>query len=331
MKLFSLSASKIKTYKMCPFKFYLSYHRLLDNRMSWAAENGSMVHVIFERMGEDIRDGVPRKESNIFKNWQDEVLYAYRDQGLWKLSPKAIEREKNCIGCKYNIDGQCQIAGASIDKFEGCPITEYEDALMMVEKVVNDEGITSPFNKKIIDVEDKFKLEIPDGRNTIIVNGIIDVVTELDKSTIEIIDYKTGKFVQSYNECIKDPQLLIYHLAAKRKFSTYDNFMITIMYLRKKNLTLSFGKGDEAGTEKALRHYWHTILGNESPARRCDRRDGSIKYDHICKYMCDIETCEKEYEKFQDNGRKILESSDVYPPRAQWLDRSWKYEDIDGQ
>ena len=322
MKVFSLSASKIKSYKFCPFKFYIEYHLALATRTTFAAEQGSMVHVILEKIGEEVRDGVPLEETRLFSTWYDEVLYCYQEEGLWKLSEPALEREKKCKECQYNLDGMCQVAGEGIDAFTGCPIIEFNDAVMLVEKVLNDPGVNNPLNRKVLDVEDRFKLFVPDGQDFVQVNGIIDVVTELDKETIEIVDYKTGKHIQSWNECTKDPQLLIYHLAVKNKWHNYKNFMITIYYLRKKPLTLSFGPKEEIGTENALRHYFHRIANDESPRRRCDRAGGCINFDHVCKYMCDIPLCQREFAKFRENGFKILPPAETFErPRKKWLQR----------
>lgn len=322
MKVFSLSASKIKSLKLCEFKFYLEYHLFLSTGTSFAAEQGNMVHVIFERMGQDVRDGVALKNSYIFNNWREEVMHAYREEGLWTLSPKVKTNEKPCKGCEFNMDGLCDIAGKPIDEFEGCPKPEYQDALWLVERVMNDKEVMWPLDQKIIDVENRFKLKIPDGNEEITVNGIIDVVTELDNDTIDVVDYKSGNYIQSYNQCVKDPQLLIYHLAIRNKWRDYKNIMISIYYLRRKPLTLSFGKKEEVGTENALRHYFHMIQNNESPKRRCDKGWGEPRFDYVCKKMCDIELCKKEFSKFQDNGHKILP-----PPenperhRRDWLKR----------
>ena len=225
-----------------------------------------------------------------------------------------------CTGCEFNLDGLCQIAGQPIDEFQGCPKEEYQDALMLCEKVINNEKIKYPLDQKIIDVEDRFKLIIPDGDDEIVVNGIIDVVTELDDDTIEIVDYKSGKYIQSYNECIKDPQLLIYNLAVRRQRPEYKDVFITIYYLRKKPITLTFEPKDEEGTENALRHYYHTIKNCESPIRRCDKNGEGSSYDYVCDKMCDRELCDKQFKIFKENGYKILP-----PPenpkrdRKEWL------------
>lgn len=321
MRIFSLSASKIKTFKQCEFKYYLSYHLMLSTGTSFAAEQGSMVHVIFEKLGQDIRDGIPLDDSYIYNNWRKEVLYAYREEELWRLSKLAEDREKQCTGCPFNIDGTCEVAGKPIDSFAGCPKDEYEDAINLCEKVIANKEVMFPLDRKIIDVEDVFKLEIPDGDNDpIVVNGIIDVVTELDDDTIEIVDYKTGKYIQSYNECAKDPQLLIYNLAVRRQRPEYKDVFITIYYLRRRPLTLTFEARDEEGTENALRHYYHTIKAIESPVRRCDRYGEGTSYDYVCDKMCDRKLCDEQWELFKANGKKILDPPEnPVRERKEWL------------
>lgn len=319
MKVHSLSASKIKTIKQCEFKYYLEYHLALDTGTSFAAEQGSMVHVIFEKFGEAKRDGIDHP--TIESTWYDEILYAYREEELWRLSNKALEREKDCDNCGHYNQGGCNIAGKPIDTFAGCPRDEFEDAIWLVEKVINDKTLQNPLNKKVIEVEQWFEMKIKDGNEEIPVVGLMDIVTELDNKTIEVVDYKSGNYTQSYNECVKDPQLLIYHLAARRSYKNYDNILITIYYLRKKPLTLAFGPADEAATERALKKYWMLIKANESPRRRCDKPNGKIEFDHVCKYMCNPEMCVKHYEEFVKNGCKILPANNVKKEKREWLKR----------
>lgn len=326
MKVYSLSASRIKTYKQCEFKHYLQYHLGLEISSSFAADQGSMVHVIFEKLGEDIKDGVSLKDSYIYNNWQQEVLRAYQEEGLWKLSKSAMNRQKFCAGCEFNLDGLCQIANEPIDKFDGCPKDEYQEAIWLCEKVIGNKDVMYPLDQNIINVEEKFKLVIPDGNDEILVNGIIDVVTELDKETIEIIDYKTGKYTQSYNECKKDPQMLIYNLAV-RKLKDYKDVFITVYYMRKKPVTLTFEQSDETRTENAIKHYYWNIKNNESPKRRCDKYGEGTSYDYVCEKMCDIDLCNKEFAKFKNNGYKILPAPEKSKShKKEWLSHLKKNE-----
>lgn len=304
MKIIRLSASSIKTYISCPFKFYMEYHLALDSGTSFAAEQGSLVHLVFEKFGEAKRDGI--ENPPIESTWYDEILYAYKEEGLWKLSSKALQREKDCNNCQHYSNGNCLIAGKPVDQFDGCPKDEFEEAIWLAETVINDDSVSAPLNKKVISVEEKFEHVIPFNGEDIVVVGFMDLVTELTEDAVEITDYKTGKFQMKDAECRSDPQLLIYHLVARSKYSKYKNVFITIHYLRSGPKTFAFGPKDEAGTTEAIKRYWKAIKEDESPKRRCDKGGETEKWDHVCKYMCNIELCKKNFLDMQKNGGKIL-------------------------
>lgn len=314
MKINSLSASSIKSYITCPFKVYLEKQLKVEMPSNFGAEQGTLIHAIFEEVGNAQIAG--DKDPDILRNWTDVILEAYQKNGIWQLSRKALARKKSCKGCPYNQSTRCWIADQDLAEFEGCPIEEFEGSLDMVEKVLNDKSDTNPLNQKIIDTENKFVLLLEDNGEVIPVAGIIDVVTEMDDDTIEIWDYKTGNYVQSLKECKKDPQFLIYHVASRAVYPKYKNAIISVYYLKKNPISFTFGTRDEKGTIKALKHYWHRMRNDISPKRRCDRADGSCKFDFKCKYMCSPEICQREWEKFRAQGGVILDNEQIpYEPR----------------
>lgn len=284
---------------MCEFKFALEYHWGLQMPKGFAAEQGSLIHSVFEDFGRAIKAGKPRPT-----NWLDKVLAAYRG-GLWKLSKKAPDRPKDCENCEHCVKGSCFITGQDITKFQGCPRDEFAECLELIHKVIDDKGPNNPLNKKIIDIENRFNITV--GEENVPVNGIIDVVTEHDAETVEIWDYKTGSFQMSYDECKTDPQLLMYHLAARNIYPQYKNILVTIFYLQDKPMTFAFSEKDERGTVMALVHYWHRIHNNVCPSRRCDRKDGTVNFDWKCKAMCSPELCAKQYKKFVEEGSVLKE------------------------
>jgi hypothetical protein len=319
MRIYSLSASKIKTWKMCQFKFYLEYHLGMSTGTSFAAEQGSLVHAVLQQHAEGYKRG--EKEPEIATTWREKVFRAYSDYGLWKIDTKMAAVDRRCGDCEHCHGDTCALAGEKFDAFEGCPIEDHADTVSLIEKVLNDESVNNPLNKEIIDIENRFQLQIPDGDDIIKVGGYMDIVTELDKDTVEVFDYKTGKHIQSYNVCLKDPQLLIYHLAARKEYPNYPNTLITIYYVRRRPITLSFGERDERGTERALKHYYHLIKHCDTPCRRCDRNDGSVNFDYVCEKMCDQKTCVEQYKKFAENGHVILPPPDKIPyDRTDWCD-----------
>ena len=79
-------------------------------------------------------------------------ILPHQEEEIWRLSPKALDREKMCTECPFNLDGHCQVANLPIDGFQGCPRDEYEDAIWLVNSVLNAPEHQNPLKKKILDV-----------------------------------------------------------------------------------------------------------------------------------------------------------------------------------
>lgn len=309
MKLTKLSASRIKTYKMCPFKYYLQYERKIDSPPNFGALQGSAVHEVLEGLAKP-RCQNPQEKDEIIdkintKNWKKYLAKKYRDDKIWTYDKKA--KAKACDGCRYNKNENCAIAKISVNDIQKCPKRGFEDAVDLVYQIIKDKGPVSPFNKKILDVERYFDIEIKDGEDIFSVCGYFDIVSEIDDETVEIMDYKTGSWIQPYHDCKRDPQFLIYHLAATVLYPEYSTILVTPYYMRKDALTLVFDKKDDQRTIKALVKYWHFITNDRCPKRRCDKRNGVVNFDWKCKALCDPEKCAEEYERFIENGGVVDE------------------------
>jgi len=319
MKCKSISASRDKSYEMCEFKYYLDYHLGIPQAKKFAAEQGTFCHEIYEKLAQESKKGV--KKPKLLKGWVNLLLQAYRKDrevtnrfgakeiipALWTLSSKALEREKFCDTCSYFADGQCWVTGKDVTEFEGCPKDEFDDSAWLIEKVLNDESKLNPLNKKILEIEYKFSLKIPTHAETITVNGVIDLVAKIDKESIEIEDYKTGRYIQSYSDCLQDIQLLIYNLAARELFPEYKYIFVTIHYLRRKTLTFVFGPEDEEQTKQRIISRYFEIKNNTFPRRRCDKPNGFVNFDYVCKYMCNMKACQIEHEKMISHGEMTNE------------------------
>jgi RecB family exonuclease len=299
MRIETISPSKIKAYKFCPFKYYIENHLKLKSK-SFAAEQGKLIHAILEEFGKAKKEKIAN--APIKSNWCEQILKCYRETGIWTLSDKAMARGKECNKCNYNNNGICYVTNSPIDQFIGCPKDELNEAIYLVKKVIEDKSNKNPLKKKIIGTEHDFKIILDE---KIPVTGIIDLIVELNKNTIEILDYKTGNWKQSYKECLKDPQLLMYYWASRKMYKKYKNVFVTIYYLKHGQMTFSFEQEDEIGTENAIKKYWEIISNNQTPKRRCDC-SGGVNYDYVCKNLCNIDICNEEYEKFVNNEFLIL-------------------------
>ena len=74
----------------------------------------------------------------------------------------------------------------------------------------------------------KYSYKMPDGKRidgVLAIKGTIDLVTQVDDNTIEVIDWKTGRRLnwatgeeKTYEKLIEDPQLLLYNYAISKLF-----------------------------------------------------------------------------------------------------------------
>ncbi len=302
MELRKLSASRIKTYKNCEFKYFLDYHlKLPEMRESNIyALKGTGAHEALEfyarfKMGE---------KENAEEDYEKTLLDFYKREKLWEIDDRQPDKrgnpkgwphpvEKTCESCPWATkDDKCRIADTLISVVKGCPRPNFEDDYGLTKKTIEDKSYDI-FNRKIIGAEVPFEEDLGDG---LIVRGVIDLVTEIDKDTIEIIDHKSGKSTLSYNQMMKDPQARTYSLVAHRLWPQYKYVQMTLYYLRKRRVTCIFTEEDDALTLKSLQRAWDNIKGNGNPSR-------PNRSFWLCNFCIGHDRCGTIREHFKTNGR----------------------------
>jgi hypothetical protein len=294
-----LSASKLKTHQMCPMKYLIQYGLMARGKPSFAAELGSELHYIYEMYAQAVLEGFDeegRSPEAIEKTWKSILQKkAYAGLDSWKWCRHIKKVEKSCDTCPAFDSGKCGLVETDVHEFEGCPWNSWVEAQNMVKRVLSPTGPAGIFvpEKKIIATEDKFEIDFvaPDGHK-VKLNGLIDMVIELDEDTVEIVDYKTGRFKMSYNAAEKDIQLRLYYLAVRRKYPQYKNHMVTIMYVNEgiKSITPVFDDDTEEGILAEIAKIYDEIKDIKFPDRIRDTAYGD-RPNHICKYMCDQRLC----------------------------------------
>lgn len=115
-------------------------------------------------------------------------------------------------------------------------------------------GIVDPRKRTIVEAEPHFELKLDEDwaaydfdylednvQGQIDLKGTIDLVTQIDDDTIEIIDWKTGQRLdwadkntakKDIRKLKEDTQLMLYYYAAKRMYPQYKNVFLTIMFIR---------------------------------------------------------------------------------------------------
>lgn len=106
------------------------------------------------------------------------------------------------------------------------------------------------------------------------IKGTIDLITKLDDTTLEIIDWKTGRRLnwatgqeKTQEKLEEDPQLKLYHYAAHRLFPEYKHIIVTINFINDGGpFSVCFDNHDNAvATEYMLRDKFHKIKNTTKP------------------------------------------------------------------
>jgi hypothetical protein len=296
----------------CPYCKSQNYKKP-ELATNWGAIHGSALHEVMEGYAIALRgtheDGqaTNKEDTAKFLNWRDAVLAAYKRNhkgfAIWDIAKtKDTDNPKKwCVACKAEPKGLCEITGEVMTK--NCPKALYNESLELVEKYINRYDPIFA-NRKILGIEKAFTLDFGEldvlGK-PIISGGFMDLVTELDKDTIEVIDYKFGSFVPSFEEFSEDIQVKFYSLAARRTFPQYKEIIITFDYIRKNPMSIGFTEEDDENTRQEIINYWNEIAGPQKIRRTIIDGDGcNPGSSWKCKVMCDVKWCEKEWPRFKE-------------------------------
>jgi hypothetical protein len=142
----------------------------------------------------------------------------------------------------------------------------------------------------------KFKYTMPDGREVegqLAIKGTIDLVTQVDKDTIEVVDWKTGRRIdwatgeeKTYEKLLSDPQLLLYNYAISKLFPDYKQAIMTIFFIKDGGpFSMCFEKADHDKFLEMLKNRFQDIQQNMTPKPiSVDRSNWKCtKLCHYCK------------------------------------------------
>lgn len=300
-----LSASRLDTYVSCPFKYFLQYHLRLPEMQADTihTHKGSAVHEALEMYVKDNKD-----YARTLKEY-------YAKHKVWEFDNRKPHRgfphpvEKDCDNCDWAVFHEtstfCSIADRVITQFDGCPKPNFEDDLNLTQSTIIKED--SVLHRKILGAEVAFD-KVYTGFK---VRGYIDLVTEIDKDTIEVRDYKTGNYAKNTDDAFKDLQMRIYSMVAKEIYPEYDFVVMTLDYLRKGPVSVIFSKEDDEKTRAFLKDAYKTISEAKDPSR---------KKSFKCNWCVGFDRCGKIKDSYRDeNGQFILPPPVIGEPRGKKL------------
>ena len=127
-------------------------------------------------------------------------------------------------------------------------------------------------------------------RGNLAIKGTIDLITKVNDTTLEIIDWKTGQRkdwgtdkIKDYDYFCQDRQLMLYYYAARKMFPQFDNIFVTIFYIRHSGpFTVCFDTSHMDQIELTLKQHFLEVSANTKPKMRSERQT-----DFQCKILCD--------------------------------------------
>lgn len=277
MKIVQCSASAIETYRSCEFKYWLQYIIGLKSPSGKAATLGTIVHQVAEWMARLKKRG----KINVDPVWLFERA--------WNENPHIELRKFTSRGLS----------------------ADYKKCQESVNKIVS--GSYNPYGLNPVDIEKWFEIEIPGEEWLTIENkpfkvrGFIDLIHEIDKDTIEIIDFKNGiqKDFSNFEDITFDNimnkiQGRIYHLACSILYPQYKNILITFYYINHEILTFSLGDEDIVETLGILYNFFSTVKNNTLVRRNRSFRCKMCSYnkeDKCTTMWSDLNTMGEQFVK----------------------------------
>jgi len=123
------------------------------------------------------------------------------------------------------------------------------------------------------------------------IKGTIDLITEVDCDTLEIIDWKTGQRVdwatgeeKTYSKLCEDSQLALYHYAATKLFPKYKHIIFTIFFIRDGGpFTIVFDIDNHAKVEETLKNHFDDVRNTKLP-KMLSPQQKDFRCTKLCSY-----------------------------------------------
>jgi hypothetical protein len=263
-----IRSSSVGRWQWCPHCYFCEYNLGIRSAPNKKADKGTIVHKVLEIIAK-CSLALDNKENFI----DDEIVGRFPSDGydIDELSKRVYA---------YYVVQMTSHNWLQEDQI---------DCINWVNKALNwGGGKFDPRNMTIVAPEQRFDFEIKKkwAEYTQVINGeqikgylalkgTIDLVTQIDKSIYEIVDWKTGKAwdwnknsEKTITTLRQDFQLRLYHYAASHIYPDIEQIILTINYINSGGpITLCFTKEDLIETELIIRRQYEEILHTSTPKR----------------------------------------------------------------
>ena len=311
MYITALRSSSYTSFNICQFQYFLVYVLGLPDKSNKAAEKGTICHKVLECLAN------LKKISNNSLSFEDENLGILHPVDYLSNNDNISLLVKKSFTYYTHPD-------RTVNTFSD---SDLKDCIKWVNIALNyGGGMFDPRLRNVIEAELYFEIPIkedwakydytlPNGQQSegyLVLKGTIDLVTEVDDSTIEVVDWKSGRRIdwsnykeKTFEKLFQDPQLRIYHYALSQLFPD-KNIILTIFYLKDGGpFTFTLDEKHALATEEMIKRGFQNITESTSPQRRRNREKGFCKFCYFGKTMsCDNtkNLCQFYYDKCQKRG-----------------------------
>ena len=288
-----IRSSSYNNYEYCQMQYFITYvlgHRSISGKK---AQLGTIVHKVMECLA-SCKKHLQDKERKSMSIVDDAI-------GKINFTPKSL----------YTKAFVCRLLKRSYEYYSDNCVHSYTNAdFKFCQKSVEDalsynEGQFDPRNRNVIASEPQFDIPIeedwakysykmPDGKTIegrLAIKGTIDLVTEVDDNTIEVVDWKTGRRLNwapgeeiTYEKLIEDPQLLLYNYAISKLFPEYEQAIMSIFYIRDGGpFSMCFDNEDQEKFLGMLETRFKQIKRNNFP-RPISQNRSNFKCTKLCHF-----------------------------------------------
>lgn len=327
-----IRSSSYKQWEFCQMQYYLTYVLGIPRESGKKADQGTIVHKVMECLALIKKQYQEDPQAKTFT--ENTIGTIDIDYTKWlepyELSQKEIDdiNRTRTNKYKYNEDAQItkpltrygkDLVELLIDKAynyfqpKSSKVwypADYKDCVNWTWMILDYEnGMFDPRRRNIHEAEPHFDFiidkdwaryywELSSGKKLsgkLGIKGTIDLITRVDKGTLEIIDWKSGgrydwsaknptEHKKTYAQFGQDAQLMLYYYAARRMYPEFKNIIVTIFYARDGGpYTICFTDKHLSILEDKLKSRFEEISKCQFP-KMIDPNQMDFKCTRICDY-----------------------------------------------
>jgi hypothetical protein len=292
-----IRSSSYNNFDYCEMQYFITYvlgYRSLSGKK---AQLGTTVHKVLEVLASCTKE-LQEKPNGKRLSVEDDAI------GKVNFTPSKLKTKKFVMDILNRSYLHYTTTCEAKHKYTG---SDFKFCQVQTLKALDfNDGQFDPRKRIIVDTEPQFditieepwaKFEYEDPKTGKVMNGqlaikgTIDLVTEVDSDTIEVVDWKTGQRKnwatgekKTYDKLLEDPQLLLYNYAISKLYPDYKQAIITIFYTRDGGpFSLCFDKSDQVKFLDMLKQRFNQIKSCKTPAP-CSPSRKSFKCTKLCDF-----------------------------------------------